>query len=251
MNDPQYYRQLVDRYLEKKLTDEELEVFFHLLQENKLDEHMLAAVNKDAGLTEFDDEDYSKSVKVISFRYRFAAAAAIVFVLSFGAYFYKSYQADKKSQTSNVNYTEIRPGGNKAVLTLSNGEKVVLNDQEPGELAKQNAISITKAEDGLLIYNATRSSTQNENVPADQIPLNTIETPKGGQYQVILPDGTKAWLNAASQIRFPVMFVGNERRVHVSGEVYFEVEKNEKMPFRVVSSQQVIEVLGRHFNVNA
>ena len=104
-----------------------------------------------------------------------------------------------------------------------------------------------KLDNGLLAYSVNgKQITEN-----DEAFYNTISTPRGGQYQVTLADGTKVWLNAASSIRFPVVFTGTERKVEITGEAYFEVAKNKSMPFKVKAATSEIEVLGTHFNVNA
>lgn len=141
------------------------------------------------------------------------------------------------------------PGGNKATLTLADGSEINLDDAADGELARQSGISITKAADGQLVYTVAGSSPGNGSVEADA--YNAIATPKGGQYQVVLPDGSKVWLNAASSLRYPARFAGLQRKVELTGEAYFEVAKNADMPFVVVSRGQVVEVLGTHFNVSA
>ena len=135
----------------------------------------------------------------------------------------------------------IVPGSNNAVLTLANGNQISLNDKENGVLASQSGVIITKNKDGQLQYQIKADA------PAG---INTISTPRGGQYQLILVDGTKVWLNAASSITFPTQFNGSERKVEIIGEAYFEVAKNVNKPFKVKSKNQVIEVLGTHFNVN-
>ncbi|HEY0176147.1 MAG TPA: FecR domain-containing protein, partial [Pedobacter sp.] len=138
------------------------------------------------------------------------------------------------------------PGGNKAVLTLADGSKISLTDAVNGALAEQAGITVNKTKDGQLIYTVSKIRPG-----TDSAAYNTIETPKGGQYQVILPDGTSVWLNAASSLRYPAFFTGNERKVQLEGEAYFEVAKNPAMPFRIVSKGQVAEVLGTHFNINS
>lgn len=143
--------------------------------------------------------------------------------------------------------TDIEPGGNKAVLTLADGSTIVLDSAANGALASQGNISIKKLDNGKLAYEVN-GKTITEN---DEAFFNTITTPKGGQYKVILSDGTLVWLNAASSIRFPVVFTGNERNVSVTGETYFEVAKDAAKPFKVAVKNQAIEVLGTHFNVNA
>lgn len=166
-------------------------------------------------------------------RTRWWAAAAVLLLLSTGTYIW----VNKSSSTQNITVlaNDVPPGSNKAVLTLSDGTAVKLDST--GNKVISKGIRQTGAQ---LQYDADLA-----------ISYNTLTTPRGGQFQLTLPDGTKAWLNAASSIHYPTAFNGKERRVEISGEVYFEVAKNEKMPFYVKSGIQEIEVLGTHFNINA
>lgn len=176
---------------------------------------------------------------------RIAAAASIILCLAISGYFL----LNKQQQLQHIAQSpvhDIAPGGNKAILTLANGKKIILNDAANGKLAVQSGIKVIKAANGQITYTIANTKTVNTNVA-----FNTIETPVGGQYQVILPDGTKVWLNAASVFRYPVMFTGKERKVELTGEAYFEVAHNKNMPFRVVNPRQTIEVLGTHFNIMA
>lgn len=140
---------------------------------------------------------------------------------------------------------EILPGGNKAVLILKDGSRISLTDAADGNIASQGNVRISKTKEGQLIY--TIISDDNPNGPVD---YNTIETPKGGQFQVILPDGTKVWLNAVSSLRYPTRFGGAQRKVVLNGEGYFEVTKNKNQPFVVATAAQEVEVLGTQFNLN-
>jgi ferric-dicitrate binding protein FerR (iron transport regulator) len=148
--------------------------------------------------------------------------------------------------------TDIAPGGNRATLTLADGSVILLDDAMMGKIAEQEGMKVTKAEDGLLTYTFIPS----EKGVATAAQFNTISTPKGGQYQIVLADGTKVWLNAASSLTFPTSFTGNERSVELSGEGYFEVNtvrgldvKN--IPFIVKTADQEVTVLGTHFNINS
>src|SRR5690606_37442189 len=118
------------------------------------------------------------------------------------------------------------PGGSKAVLTLANGQKIVLDSAGNGLVSMQGNTKIMKLDSGRLSYR----------VPGGRhakVLYNTIATPKGGQYQIWLPDGSKVWLNAASSIRFPTAFSGKSREVQIKGEAYFEIAKDPKRPFRI------------------
>lgn len=135
------------------------------------------------------------------------------------------------------------PGSNKAVLTLADGSTIALDDAQNGNLTQQGNTKVLKL-NGTLAYQAAGAGSQ-------QTLYNSIATPRGGQFQVMLPDGTQVWLNAASSIRFPTAFTGKERRVEVTGEAYFEVAKNVEMPFVVQVQRAEVHVLGTHFNVMA
>jgi len=176
-----------------------------------------------------------------------AIAASLFVIVGLGSYFlmdiYKNPMAKPKAEQ-----VRIKPGGNKAILMLANGKQIVLNDAKNGEIAREANIIITKTEDGKLIYNEIESQAPTTD---DQFIYNTIKTPRGGQYQVSLPDGTKVWLNAESSLSYPAKFGNEERRVELKGEGYFEVAKDKTKPFIVSTENQKIEVLGTHFNVNA
>jgi transmembrane sensor len=193
--------------------------------------------------------EVQQPAKTINLWYRIAAAAVVLVVLSIGIYFYAQYtEKEKKDAGYYVEREDVKPGGNKALLTLADGTTITLTDADNGELAEQNGVSITKTKDGQLVYHFKGSANGSN---ANGIELNTISTPKGGQYQVNLPDGTKVWLNAASSLKFPVSFSRlKERKVELNGEAYFEVSKDKTRPFKVSSAQQEVEVLGTHFNIN-
>jgi ferric-dicitrate binding protein FerR (iron transport regulator) len=180
---------------------------------------------------------------------KFSAAAVGLLFLSFGIYNYLHKNisvVEKPIAKINLLQHDALPGSNKAILTLANGKTIILDNAQNGTLAKQGHTTVNKAADGKLVYNL--SNIADDNVAPS---INTISTPRGGEYQVILPDGTKVWLNAASSLRFPTRFTGNSRDVEITGEAYFEVTKNKLMPFRVKTSRASIEVLGTHFNVMA
>lgn len=169
------------------------------------------------------------------------AAASVILCVTLAVLFQK-----KDKQAVDTATAKIVPGSNNAILTLANGTKISLNDAANGNLASQSGITVTKTSDGQLVYQVVESAKETKAVE-----YNTITTPKGGQYQVNLPDGTKVWLNATSSLTFPVAFSGHEREVKLTGEAYFEVAHNKEKPFKVLSSEQSVEVLGTHFNVSA
>jgi transmembrane sensor len=184
-------------------------------------------------------------------KWQIPAAAAVLLIFAI------TYLVTNRTTTKNVIVrnispkpilkNDVAPGGNKAILTLADGSSIVLDSASNGTLGQQGNIKIIKLDNGLLAYSVNgKQLTEN-----DEAFYNTISTPRGGQYQITLADGTMVWLNAASSIRFPVLFTGTQRKVEITGEVYFEVAKNKTMPFKVKATSSEIEVLGTHFNVNA
>lgn len=150
-----------------------------------------------------------------------------------------------KPKSANVTKgtSHITPGTTKAILILGNGGQINLNAMANGRIAQAGNTVIKKINNGQLVYE--NNSGQKE------ISYNTIVTPRGGQYQVTLPDGTEVWLNAASSLKYPTAFVGRERHVDLTGEAYFEVAKNKHMPFTVSAGKVNVKVLGTHFNISA
>jgi transmembrane sensor len=176
--------------------------------------------------------------------FNYAAAAAVLIVISTSVLIFRNYQENGSYALFASN--DINPGGHRAILTLSNGKKIVLDAAKAGEIVSQSGITVTKTKDGQIVYKVV------DNGEAQSFSeTNTITTPNGGNYQISLPDGTMVILNAASSLTFPTSFRGMERSVSLVGEAYFEVTKNAEMPFKVKSGRQVVEVLGTHFDINA
>jgi len=183
--------------------------------------------------------------------YYLSAAASVLIILGLAAYFYSPQLHQPGPQPSTAQaLKDIGPGGNKAILTLANGDKVVLEDARNGIISQQGNAAVNKTDSGSLFYNDVSSNA------AANIVYNTLNTPYGGQYQITLQDGTKVWLNAGSSLRFPTSFPGNERNVTLTGEAYFEVAKDKARPFFVTvnagsAAPMNVRVLGTHFNINA
>ena len=174
------------------------------------------------------------------------AAAAILFILAIGSWLIfrttKSATHTVATQTQRFR-NDVPPGSNGAILTLANGRRIVLDSADNGLLAVQGNGKIMN-QNGQLSY-TNKANTAMETI------YNTMSTSRGHQYKLLMADGSIAWLNAASSIRYPTSFNGEERRVSITGEVYFEVAKDARKPFVVTANDMEIRVLGTHFNINA
>jgi len=178
-----------------------------------------------------------------------ASVAIVIAVITGSFYFFLPTIGDQHiSAQDTAVHNDIAPGTNRATLALADGRVFNLDDAGIGQIAETSGVKVIKTTDGQLIY---QLSDNTQLVNASPAVLNTISTPKAGQYQVVLPDGTRVWLNSASSIRYPSRFSEGERYVEITGEAYFEVAPDKKRPFFVKSAHQKIEVLGTHFNVNA
>lgn len=226
VNDEEQIRQLVLLYASTETTENNEAIILSKIRQGMMASQPIAPVRKMSGL------------------WRWSSVAAIALVVAGAGYFILN--KSKNDTTPVVKTTtpaDIPPGRDGAILTLADGRQVVLDSMGNGVVATQNGAQVV-LKDGALAYGKDAGST----TPV----YNNLTTPKGRQFQLILPDGSKVWLNAASSLRYPTVFVGNERRVEVNGEVYFEVAKNTQMPFRVtIPGGSGIEVLGTQFNVNA
>lgn len=258
----------IERYLEGNITSEEWATLKELtdIPENErvlsslMDEQIASRVNAatsypgvmeriKAGLKSRLEEERIKDAATprtrLMPRSRYWIAAASVLLLLIGVYFlYDHAQQRAASREKDGMLADIDPGKEGAVLTLANGSRVVLDSLGNGVIATQNGSQVS-LHNGQLVYAAAGDAGQD-------VAYNIMTTPKGRQFSLRLPDGTKVWLNAASSLRYPTQFYGAERRVEVSGEAYFEVVKNENQPFYVrINNQAEVRVLGTSFNVNA
>lgn len=261
---------LLNSYLAKTSSgDEEIELF-RLLDSDKYDEQVKEYMSNVWGkmpsgnsLSEEQSQKIFSSIiahqqraKVVSIqphrrKARMVWAAASILIIAAGIslfYFINKSSAGKaplaKNQSSSKYKNDVLPGTTGAILKLANGSSIVLDSAADGNIAQQGSMMIVK-NGGSLNY------LQSHQTDKTVTEYNTIETPRGRQYQLVLEDGTKIWLNAASSIRFPVAFAGDERRVEITGEAYFEVAKNKEKPFRVTTNGTTVEVLGTHFNINS
>lgn len=244
-HDVRYWNQWLEDHPENTLQIEELRRMVMMMakasQETLRDQHFQELQQKMAGAAILPVKKRS------SWKISWAAAAAVLIMAAGVALF--SLRSQKPVQNNIIAQKKaIRPGGNKAILTLANGKKIILTDSVNGQIAVQAGIRINKTAQGQIVYEILGSGV-GDNAPGPV--FNTVEAPNGGQWEVVLPDGSKVWLNARSSLTYPTCFTGNERRVELKGEAYFEITHNEKMPFRVTSKTQTVEVLGTHFNIMA
>lgn len=245
-----YFREILAKYRQHKSSLEEtrfLETYYNMFDVNEdlvndENESLFSELKEDIK-AKIDQRIAGTKLKKLSYGW-IKYAAAVLLLASVSIYLF-SYQ--QKSDPIAQMDRAVSPGGNDAILTLANGKKIVLNDAAKGEISKQPGISVSKSKDGELIYTVVSSGGDelSENT------YNTISTPKGGKYAIILSDGTKVMLNSASSMTFPTSFNAADRRVELTGEAYFEVAKDKNKRFRVISGLQTVEVLGTHFNVNA
>lgn len=177
--------------------------------------------------------------------FRLAAAAAVLIGLGLPAAYFLLHRspAPAPAVATIAPVADIAPGQHKAVLTLANGEKIILDSAGMQQLAKQGNSTILH-QGGQLVY------VKNKDASTPPV-YNTLTTAPGETYPLVLADGSKIWLNAASSIRFPATFAGNERKVELSGEAYFEIAADAHRPFRVQVKQMTVDVLGTHFNINS
>lgn len=231
---------MVDQWIDQIHLNDEWDTYTDV-QKKEMIEKMYSDIRKSIG----------KKGKIIPVSRRYswlAAAASVVLLLIAGIWFWSNNPGKEKQMSGvveqNSKVTDIHPGGNKATLTLADGSTIILDSANNGNITRQGNVTVIKLDDGQLSYHPS------DNANAEVV-YNTIATPRGGQYQVVLADGSKVWLNAASSITFPTSFPGKEREVKVTGEAYFEVVHNAAKPFRVSVGDMKVEVLGTHFNVNA
>ncbi|MDQ8005171.1 MAG: FecR family protein [Pedobacter sp.] len=240
---------LLDKYANGKCTEEELAILHTWYLEQEVIDFDISAEEVEAAKEKIwnnlpvHQEVATKTIKLFPsiLIKRIAVAAAVVLSVSLGYYV---TQKDKlKSVYETAKLEQIVPGGNKATLTLADGSKIDLNKMSNGILGDENGTRIVKTDDGKIFYNHDEA--------AKTVAWNTLNIPAGGYYNVTLSDGTIVWLNSKSSLKYPTAFIGKERVVELTGEGYFEVAHKENQPFKVITEQQTVEVLGTHFNINA
>lgn len=253
----EYYRFLLHRYYNGTATAaEEEELFAALRTDGDEDEwttlisELHAAALPDPAYNPAQYEDAIQSIlqpaapvrKIRSFRWYYAAAAAILLLIAAGGYLLQRPAIKAPATVLATNAHDVKPGKNGAILTLGDGSQVVLDSLNNGVISTQQGTKLV-LQNGQLSYNAAGTGT---------VTYNTMTTPRGRKFQLLLPDGTHVWMNAASSLTFPTAFTGNTRSVTLSGEAYFEVAAHPNAPFFVkMNNETTVEVLGTHFNISA
>ncbi len=247
-------RFLLSKYIHRQCSpQEEAELFSFLreLSDEQKDDLLSNIWNDFESKQELPEEEAEQILDAILTRKsRFplkyiSIAASVLIVLSAGAYFLLNSNKQLSADSNKIALADIRPGENKAELTMGNGKKILL-----GTGLQKITVPNT---DVVIQENANGSLTYNKGTITDTEPItyDTLRTPKGGVYQLNLGDGTKIWLNTASAIRFPEKPGRRSRDVELLyGEAYFEVEHRTDAPFTVKTAAGVIRDLGTHFNVN-
>lgn len=256
------FKEIVQRYLQGEASDQEknlVEEWYHSFKDEEViadspEKNYREAVEKRMKqrlLQSIDMAHQVENKKLNSWK-KYAVAAGLIGILGLSIYFFSINNDSKKAgyvkeMTKQNPQHKIIPGSNQATLTLADGTVVALDNSTNKKIAQQKNISIITLANGQLTYKINGKTVAPN---ADEL-FNTLSTPRGGQYQLTLSDGTEVWLNAASSIRFPIAFTGTERKVSITGEAYFEVTKNKFKPFIVSTKTGNVKVLGTHFNVNA
>lgn len=210
--------------------------------------------NKTLKMIDYEEDDQEDvTIRRIVPWYRIAAIASVLLLVSITSYFLLTNKGEETSFQSVETQIiqDLEPGGDRAFLTLADGTVIPL-DSIKGEISLMGGMTVRKTDEGKLVYEVASSNLRN----GEDLKYNQISTPRGGQYQIVLSDGTKVWLNSASSLKYPIQFSGNNRIVELTGEAYFEVNAqkgtaNKSVPFFVKTSKQTIEVLGTHFNINS
>lgn len=226
-------------------SDENMQLFERLTDEKNLElaAKWMESVNTEKALQEKKKDMVFNRPATSTPWLRFlpyAVAASVILVA--GLLYFKPF-ADKRSEptATTENKIDILPGSDRATLTLEDGKLIVL-DSKGSDTSINNQVKILQQQ-GEVVYNNQTTD--------DRKAYHTLTVPRKGQYKLTLPDGTKVWLNAESSIRYPVSFSGNERKVFVTGETYFEVTKDKTKPFLAVADEVIVQALGTRFNINA
>lgn len=242
---------------------EAAEPVFTPLASKRIFNHILASRSEEP-IQEVETES-AVPKRPIKWSLIFKVAAICLMISTVGLLFFRKNETPNRKQSviENVAQTEqpsVAPGGNKAILTLTDGTVIALDDLSNGEIANNSGISVSKTSDGELVYKIENTAAALANKKRGIIEYNTISTPRGGQYQINLPGGSKVWLNSESSLKFPTVLLDEALKVELKGEAYFEVKSrvshDVRLAFIVITEaedgrKQEVEVLGTHFNINS
>jgi len=224
-------------------SDENVELFSRLTDERNINEAMafMKSLDKESAYEKVRNQIFKEQKKR---RWLLPVSIAAILLIAFGIdWLVKSKPIESKLTTTDIaSIKDIQPGSSKAVLQLANGKTIEIGKDSHGTVAKEENVSID-ANDQMLTYSG-------QNVSSADL-YNTLTIPKGGKYKLVLSDGTNVWINAASSIKYPASFNGDERRVVLDGEAFFEVAKNDQKPFIVQTNTASIQVLGTSFNISS
>jgi transmembrane sensor len=246
------YMLLYEKYISGLCSEEEVKLLYNyqdnfkmLGNENQINDDQLNI--RDEVYDRITKTIYQPTIKNI-YHYTLFKAAAILFIAgSLSLFLFNYYHSFKEVQKITVLHKEkrkIKPGSSKATLILSDGSVIDLAQAKTGLISANEMTTIQKSEAGAIVYTS-------KTINAAPGLFNTVSVPRGGTYQVTLPDGTLVWLNSASSLTYPIQFTGKSRSVELKGEAYFEVTKNRSKPFIVNADEMKVEVLGTHFNMKA
>jgi transmembrane sensor len=257
--------ELLDKYLSNSITESEKDQLLLMIQSNSYLPELERIVDQELMSDEFDQEQRNelreliferiksripgslgtKPARIAAITWRRIAAAAAILIFFFVGYILVTNQKKEKPLAQHHEQTiknDVQPGKYKAKLTLANGQTIVISDSASRELATQGNATIVNSGNQLIYQTKKKFATE--------VLYNTLSTGRGETYSMVLSDGSKVWLNSISSVRFPVTFTGNERKVEVTGEVYFQIKRNPKKPFKVIANGVEVQDIGTEFNVN-
>ena len=245
--------------LQKAIQDDHYQVLFDDLLKNAFNDPAFAEIDDEARQSVLNaissrinqqEETELKNTderRLIPYRWLAGVAALLFLALGAGWLLLRNNNYNNNAEKENVYAHAIKPGINKATLTLANGKKLILTDALQGQLASEAGVKISKTKQGQIVYTVVGDNNSGQ----QSLQYNILTTKRGEQFQVILPDGSHVWLDASSSLRYPVAFSGNERKVELTGQGYFEVTHHAARPFIVKTAKSEVQVLGTHFNVSA
>lgn len=239
---------LIKKFLDGNCTPEELarldEWYNTVAKENSgtpFSQNLLIQQEARLEMLLYPNGKEKNAISTLLWNHRITFAATLTLIVATAAILFIN---NRKYNTAN---DDVSPGKNAAMLTLSSGKRIDLTRADIGQVIRTPGLVVSKTADGQILF---ESSSAASGTDEQTLTYNTVETPIGGQYKVVLPDHSSVWLNANSVLKFPTSFSKGIRKVNLSGEGYFEITKDKEHPFIVASGNQLVKVLGTHFNVN-